>query len=78
MRCRMVSDERCSMGDSGVGEDIAHFLVGCGEFERDRLVLLDNVCRIVGAESGWKNFRVDEEGKLALLLGIGWMAYVTE
>ena len=32
---------------------MAHFLVGCGEFERDRLVLLD-VCRIVGARVlGW-------------------------
>ena len=30
----MVSDERCEMCDSGVGEDVAHFLVGCGEFER--------------------------------------------
>ena len=39
------------MCDSGVGEDVA-FLVGCGEFERDRLVLLDDVCRIVGARSG--------------------------
>ena len=37
------------MCDSGVGEDIAHFLVGCGEFERDGLVLLEDVCRIVGA-----------------------------
>ena len=27
---------------------MAHFLVGLGEFERDRLVQLDDVCRIVG------------------------------
>ena len=27
----MVSDERCVMGDSRVGEDVVHFLVGCGE-----------------------------------------------
>ena len=31
------------MCDSGVREDVAHFLVGGGEFERDRLVLLDDV-----------------------------------
>ena len=41
--CRMVGDEMC---DSRVGEDVAHFLMGCGEFERDGLVLLDDVCRI--------------------------------
>ena len=29
-RCRMVSDERCVMCDSGIGEDVADFLVGCG------------------------------------------------
>ena len=32
-RCRMVSDERCVMYDSGVGKDVPHFLEGCGEFE---------------------------------------------
>ena len=44
-RCRVVSDERCVMCDSRVGEDVGYFLVGCGEFERDRLVLLDEACR---------------------------------
>ena len=34
-------------------EDVAYFQVGCGEFEKYRLVLLDDVCRIVGAESSW-------------------------
>ena len=52
----MVSDEWYVICDSGVGEDVAHFLVGCVEFERDWLVLLDDVCRIVGPESGWINF----------------------
>ena len=28
---------------------MAHFLVGFGEFERNQLELLDDVCRIVGA-----------------------------
>ena len=37
-RCRIVSDERCVMCDSGLGEDVAHFLVGCRGFERDGLV----------------------------------------
>ena len=39
-RCRIVSDERCVMCDSGVVENVAHFLLDCGKFERDRLVLL--------------------------------------
>ena len=44
--------------------------MGCGEFERDQLVLLDDVCRIVGARVWLDEFwRVDEEGKVALLLG---------
>ena len=30
----MVSNERCVMCDSGVREDVVHFLVGCVEFER--------------------------------------------
>ena len=55
-RCRTVSDKRCVMCDSEVGEDVAHFLVGCREFERDWLVLLDDVCRIVGAKNGWMHF----------------------
>ena len=28
MRCRMVSDERCVMRDSRVGEEVVHFLAG--------------------------------------------------
>ena len=71
-RYRMVSDKRCVMCDNRVGENVAHFLVGCGEFERDRLVLLDGACRIVGGREWLDEFwRVDEEGKVALLLGKG-------
>ena len=33
-RYRMVNDERCVMCDNRVGEGVAHFLVGFGEFER--------------------------------------------
>ena len=54
--CRMASDESCLMCDSGVGVDEAYFLVGCGEFERDRLVLLDDVCRILGAREWLDEF----------------------
>ena len=51
---------------------MAHFLVVCGKFERDGLVLSDNVCRIVGAREWLDEFwRVNEEGKIALLLGNG-------
>ena len=55
--CRMVSDERCAMGRSRVGKDETRFLMICGEFERDQWVLLDGVCRIVGPENGWMDFR---------------------
>ena len=51
---------------------MAHFLVVCGEFERDWLVLLVDVCRIVGTREWLGEFwRVDEYGKMALLLGKG-------
>ena len=70
--CRIISDERCVMSDSGVWEDVAHFLVVYGEFERDQLVLLDNVCRIVGVKEWLGEFwTVEEEGKVALLLEKG-------
>ena len=45
---RMVSDEWCVECDSRLWEDVAHFLMGLGEFERDRQMLLEDVCRIVG------------------------------
>ena len=52
---------------------MAYFLVNCEEFERDRQVLLDDVCRIVGALEWLDEFwREEEEGeKVALLLGKG-------
>ena len=56
------------MCDSGIEEDVVHFLVGCGEFERYQLVLLGDVFRIMGTKCGWMNFGVDEVGKVALLL----------
>ena len=35
---------------------MVYFLVGCGGFERDRLVLLNDVCRIVGARDWLDEF----------------------
>ena len=51
-------------------KDVALFLVGCrGE---NQLVLLDDVCRIVATRQWFDEFwRVDEKGKVALLLGNG-------
>ena len=47
---------------------MARFLVGCGEFERNWLVVLDDVCIIVGARECLDEFwRVDEEGTVVLL-----------
>ena len=45
----MIIDERCVMCESGAGEDVEHLLVTCGEFERDQLVLAEEVSRIVGS-----------------------------
>ena len=35
------------MCESGAGEDVEHLLVMCGEFGRDRWVLVDEVSRVV-------------------------------
>ena len=64
-KCIMVSDGRCVMCDRGVVEDVAHFLVSCGEFVRDPL----DVCSVWANEWLDEFWRVDEEGKVALLLG---------
>ena len=34
---------------------MAHLLVMCGEFERDQCILVNEVSRIEGLESGWRN-----------------------
>ena len=52
-RCKFIIDERCVMCESGVGEDVEHLLVTCGEFERDRQVLEDEVSRIVVGAEEW-------------------------
>ena len=69
--CRMVNDERCVVCHSRVGKK-RFILVGCGELERYRQVLLDDVCRIVWAREWLDEFwRLDEKEKVALLLGKG-------
>ena len=75
--CRMVSVEGCVICDNKVGEDVAHFLVSCTEFERDWQVLLDDVSRIV--ESGWMNFgELSRKEKWHCCWEKGWRMYVTE
>ena len=51
---------------------MSHFLVGFGEFERDRLVLLDDMVELWGGREWLDEFwRVDQEEKVAFLLGKG-------
>ena len=58
---------------------MAHFLVSCGEYERDRQVLLDDMCRIVGARVWLDEFwRVDEEDRWHCCWEKGWREYVLE
>ena len=57
------------MCDSRVGDDVAHFLVGW-EFERDWLVLLDDVCRIVGDQRVVGSIlESDRVGKVGIAVG---------
>ena len=44
----MVSDWRCVICNNQAEENVAHFPMGCGEFEKDRLVQLDDLSRILG------------------------------
>ena len=53
--CKMIIDERCVMCVSGAEVDVEHLLLMCGEFERDRCALVDEVGRIVGAGGIWKH-----------------------
>ena len=66
----MIKDERYVMCESGAGEDVEHLMEICGEFERERWVLVDEVSRIAGAEEWMVEYgRVCKEDKVALLLG---------
>ena len=51
---------------------MALFLLDYWEFERDLLMLLDDMCRTVWDRGGLDEFwQEDEEGKMALLLDKG-------
>ena len=50
---------------------VAYFLVGCGEFERDQQVLLDDVCRIVGRREWLDEFLRIDRGKGGFTVGKG-------
>ena len=48
---------------SSAGEDVEHLLVNCGEFERDRWVLMDEVSGIVEVEEYARRLSVIAVGK---------------
>ena len=49
-KCKIIIEKRCVMCESGVGEDVEHVVVTCGEFGRDRCIVVDEVSRILGVE----------------------------
>ena len=53
----MIVDERCVMCESCAGELVEHFT--CGEFEKDRWVVVNEESRIVGAGGIWKSMQGD-------------------
>ena len=58
--------------DNGIEEDVAHFLMVCREFGKDRHALVDEVRRIMGAGEWLDEFgNVGKEEKMALVLGKG-------
>ena len=70
-RFRMVSDKRCVMcGDIGVGKDVAHWWV-VGNWREIGWCCLMIVVELWAPEWLDKFWRVDEDGKVALLLGKG-------
>ena len=65
----MVSDKRCVMCDSVVGEDMAQFLWVVGnlrEVGRCCWVMCEEFC---GPASGWMNFEVLTRGKRGIVVG---------
>ena len=70
-RCRIVSNESHVMCDCGIGRKwlISWWVMGnLREIGRCCWMMRAELC---GPESDWMNWRVDEEGKVALLLGKG-------
>ena len=69
-RCRMCTDDRCVLCDSGEVEDVKHFLVRCEEFSWERQRLVERIGRMEGTQEWLEEYwRAEEEGKVALLLG---------
>ena len=46
---KMIIDVRCVMCERGAGGDVEHILMTCGELERVKWALADEVNRIIGA-----------------------------
>ena len=73
------AEGRCVICDSGVGEDVAHFLVGCGDLRQIGRGCWMMWAELWGLDSSWMNFEdwtdtfrvVDKRGKVALFLGKG-------
>ena len=59
------------MCESGAGEDVAHLLVKVWFFLIGICVLADEVSRIVWAGEWLEEWKIVQEGKVALLLGKG-------
>jgi len=69
-RCKMCTDDRCVLCNSGEVEDVKHFLVRCEEFSWERQRLLERIGQMEGSQEWLEEYwRAEEEGKLALLLG---------
>ena len=69
-RCRMCTEDRCVLCDSGEVEDVKHFLVRCEEFRWERQRLVERIGRMEGTQEWLEEYwRAEEEGKMALLLG---------
>jgi len=69
-QCRMCTDDRHVLCDSGQVEDVKHFLVRCEEFSWERQKLLERIGQMEGSQEWLEEYwRVEEEEKMALLLG---------
>ena len=69
-RCRMCTEDRCVLCDSGEVEEVKHFLVRCEEFRWERQRLVERIGRMEGTQEWLEEYwRAEEEGKMALLLG---------
>ena len=66
----MCIDDRCVLCDSGVVEDLVHFLSVCEEFREDRRLLLVAIENIAGAGAWVKEMEIgSNEERMLLLMG---------